>query len=101
MPLNVLPSLVFGIIIYWLAHLNPDPSVFGEFLGIMILHSLASMTLGLAVSAISPSTEAAIALGAPIVIIMLLFGGFYINIDSLPIVANLIPYIAYLKWTFE
>ena len=35
------------------------------------------------------------------VIIALLFGGFYINISSLPTVADLIPYLSFLRWAFE
>lgn len=39
--------------------------------------------------------------GPPAIIIALLFGGFFININTLPIVANWIPYLSFLKWTFE
>jgi hypothetical protein len=99
LPINVLPAMLFGCIIYWLANLNP--AAFGGFLGILLLHSLTSLSLGLFVSALAPSVEVANVSGPPLVIIMLLFSGFYINIGSLPVVANLIPYIAYLRWTFE
>jgi hypothetical protein len=34
-------------------------------------------------------------------VIGILFGGFYINIDSLPIVANWIPYFSIFRWTFQ
>jgi hypothetical protein len=40
-------------------------------------------------------------LGPPLVIIALIFGGFYINISTLPIVANWFPFVSFLKWTFE
>lgn len=91
--------MVFGCIIYWLAHLNP--STFGPFLGILLLHSLAAISLGLLVSALSPSVEVANVVGPPVIIVLILFSGYYINIDSLPIVANLVPYISFIKWTFE
>jgi hypothetical protein len=32
---------------------------------------------------------------------MVLFGGFYINVDALPIVANWIPYLSFVRWSFE
>ena len=35
------------------------------------------------------------------VIIGILFGGFYISVDSLPIVANWVPYFSMMKWSFE
>ncbi len=91
--------MVFGCIIYWLANLNPN--TFGPFLGILLLHSLAAISLGLLVSALSPSIEVANIVGPPVIIVLILFSGYYINIGSLPIVANLVPYISFIKWTFE
>lgn len=99
MPLNVLPSLLFGCVLYWLAKLNRH--TFGPFLGILILHALTSVALGLTISACVPTVEIGTTLGPIVVIVLLLFGGFYINLSSLPIVANWVPYINYLKYTFE
>lgn len=31
----------------------------------------------------------------------ILFGGFYISVGNLPIVANWIPYFSFLRWGFE
>jgi hypothetical protein len=71
-------------------------------------------------SAVAPNVEAASAIGTPLIIIAILFGGFYITIDSLPIVANWIPvrsqipdkvlkcnnvlfiqYMSFLRWGFQ
>ena len=90
-----------SIIIYWAVGLNSDPGRFGIFLVILILESLAALGLGMIVSVISPSVEAANALGPPIVIVLLLFGGFYINIDSLPTGSEWVTYISLLKWAFQ
>jgi len=99
LPINCMPCVIFGSIIYGLAHLNPPQ--FGYFLLILMLEACTAISLGLAVSALVPTVEAANAAGPPVVIIALLFGGFFINLDSLPIVANWIPYLSFLKWTFE
>ena len=99
LPLNVAPCVLFGCIVYWIVGLNPHH--FGYFLLILMLEALAGISLGLAVSALVPTVEAANALGPPMLIIALLFGGFFLNVDSLPIVANWIPYLSLLKWTFE
>ena len=32
---------------------------------------------------------------------MVIFGGFYINVNALPIVANWIPYMNYVRWIYE
>ncbi len=66
-----------------------------------MLLGVTAVSLGLAVSALVPNVEAANALGPPMVIIALIFGGFYINLSSLPIVANWIPYFSLIRWAFE
>ena len=95
----MIPSIIFCCIVYWLVGLNPDR--FGEFVGISMLTTLVAISLGLAVSAFAPSVEAASAIGPPLMVIGILFGGFYIDIASLPIVANWIPYFSFIRWAFE
>ena len=90
-----------SIILYWAVGLNDNPDRFGMFLLIIILESLAALGLGLIVSSIAPTIEAANALGPPIVIVLLLFGGFYINIESLPLGSRWVCYISLLKWAFQ
>jgi ABC-type multidrug transport system permease subunit len=63
--------------------------------------SFVAIALGLAISALAPSVEAASAFGTPLVIVGILFGGFYISVNSLPIVANWIPYFSIFKWGFQ
>jgi ATP-binding cassette subfamily G (WHITE) protein 2 len=98
-PLNVLPSFIYSLIVYWLVGLNKDR--FGEFVGIGMLETCVAVALGLAVSAAVPTVEAANAVGPPLMVIGILFGGFYIDINSLPIVANWIPYFSFIRWAFE
>lgn len=75
MPLNLIPGLVFGIIIYWVSGLNPER--FGIFLLILLFTIITAITLGIAISALSPNVETANGIGIPCVIIALIFGGFY------------------------
>jgi ABC-type multidrug transport system ATPase subunit len=98
-PLIILPTILYACIVYLLVNLNPDG--FYNLISILILESLVSVSLGLCVSAVSPNIEIANALGPPFLVIAILFGGFYINIESLPIIADLIPYFSFLKWSFE
>jgi len=99
LPLNLVPALIFSCVVYYIVGLNPN--VFGYFILIVMLSALTAIALGLSISAAVPTVEAALALGPPCIIIALLFGGFYINLSSLPIVANLIPYVSFLRWGFQ
>lgn len=122
LPINLIPGLIFGTILYWIVDLNNDR--FGEFIGILLLEIVTAISLGLAVSAVSPNPEIATAIAIPCMIIPLLFGGFYskfpwayqtvftrsprnqtlsftVNLDSLPIVANWVPYASFIRWSFQ
>jgi ABC-type multidrug transport system permease subunit len=98
-PLNLAPCVLFTSILYWMVGLNPDH--FGYCILIMMYQVLTALSLGLWISCIAPSAEVANSLGLPAVIIALLFAGYYINIESLPIVANWIPYFSFIRWSYE
>jgi len=100
-PLNAIPTVVYACILYWIVGLNPSGDRVGIFILILIFLGFAAVSLGLGVSAFTKSIEAANALGTPLLIIGILFGGFYIDIGSLPIVANWVPYFSILRWAFE
>lgn len=76
-------------------------SRFGFFILICMLCNSASLMMGLAISAVATDVDHASAVGVPIMILSILFGGFYISIDSLPIVANWIPYITIFRWAYQ
>lgn len=78
-----------------------NPHTFGYFILICMLNSCVIIALGMVVSALAPNVDAANALSAPFLIIGILFGGFYIKIDSLPIILNWIPYISAFRWSFQ
>ena len=48
-----------------------------------------------------PTIEASNAVGPLCMIIAILFGGFYIDIESLPVVADYVPWISFQRWFFQ
>lgn len=84
LPYNILSPVIFGSFAYWLILLRPEPGPFFTFLLIVVLLSLVGSSLGQAISAASPSEQVANAFGPLIVIILLLYGGFYRNAHNLP-----------------
>ena len=75
MPLNVIPSVIFSCILYWIVGLNKH--TFGYYLLIVLLEVITAIALGLAVSAFAPNTDAANGMAIPCMIIPLIFAGFY------------------------
>ena len=100
LPLNVLPCVLFGSILYFIVGLNPGVDNFFVFLAALMLEAGTAIALGLAVSAAAPTVDAALDFGPLTVIISLLFGGFFINLQSLPLVAEWLPNLSFLRWTF-
>ena len=102
-PINIIPSLTYSCIIYWLVGLNTDtnPSRFFLFILIMMYTVVTGVAIGLAVSAGTGSVDAALGIGMPLLITSILFGGYYITISSLPIVLNWFTYISIARWAFE
>jgi hypothetical protein len=98
-PLVNLDCLCAFLVSCRLAHLNRH--TFGYFILIAMFANFTCILLGLAISAFAPNMEAAAAMGPPFVIIGIMFGGFYIRIDSLPIILNWVPFISLFQWTFR
>eukprot|EP01041_Mallomonas_annulata_P000442 gene442-792_t len=101
--LSVLAILTtfFGIIVYWPTNLNRRVDKFFIFLALLNLGSWSSLAVGLTISAVSPSLAIANAMAAPVLIIFILFSGFYINLHSLPPGSDWVSYISFVKWAFE
>lgn len=99
-PLRVGQGLLFGCIVYWIVGLNPAASAFFIFVCILIMQGLASQGLGIAVSAGAPNEKVALALAPAVTVILILFGGFYINEDTIPDWLAWIRYLSHLYWSF-
>ncbi len=98
-PLDALFPLLFGAIASHLAGLNPRRR--GHLLGTLALQGVAASSLGLSISALAPSTEAALALGPCIMVLSIMLadsGGVFAEVPkSLEPLAKL----SIVKWGFE
>lgn len=100
-PLNVIIPTIYGSIIYWAVGLNPDPYRYLTFVAIVLLETHCAVALGYAISSMAPDAKVAQAVGPPLLIVLILFGGFYINTASLPPGSEWVQYISYIKWAFQ
>lgn len=93
--------VVYSTILYWTTGLNPLADRYVIFVIVIILATLNAASLGYLISSISPSPQIANAIGPPIFIILLLYGGFYINSSSLPIGSEWVKYLSLVYWGFQ
>jgi hypothetical protein len=94
-------AVLYSTIIYWSAGLNPLYDRFLLFLLIVILTTFVGISIGFCVSALAPTAIIANAVGPPLIIVMLLFGGFYINEASLPTGSGWVVNLSLMFWGFQ
>jgi ABC-type multidrug transport system permease subunit len=101
LPIGAIFPVLFGIITYPLCGLNPHPTRFLKFLSILTLESFTSSALGLAVGAFAPSAEAARAIGPAVMVVWIVFGGYYVNQDNVPRMLRWLPSASLIKQGFQ
>lgn len=84
-PLRVGQGLLFGCIVYWIVGLNPSAAAFFKFVCILIIEGLAAQGLGVAVSAGARNEKVALAIAPAVTVVLILFGGFYVNENTIPV----------------
>jgi hypothetical protein len=57
---------------------------FARFLGILTLESFTAAALGLSVGAAAPNADAAVAIGPAVMLVWIIFGGYYCNSENIP-----------------
>ena len=101
LPLAAGLSCLFGAVLYPLAKLKKSAKAFKTFLGVTALNSVASSGLGLLVGAVAPSTDAALAMFPPLIVLMIIFNGSNISDESTPKPIKFLPKLSLVRWGFE
>ena len=85
LPVSALFPLAFGCVVYPMTRLQPTVPKFLKFSSAIIMESFCASAMGLAISSVAPSTEAAIAMGPGIMVLFIVFGGYYVNVETVPL----------------
>lgn len=101
LPIAACFPLAFGALVYPLTGLNPAAGRFARFLGVTTLESFASSALGMTVGSLAPTPEAATALGPAVMVIFIVFGGYYVNPDNVPAALRWLPRASLIRWAFQ
>ena len=101
LPVGAFFPLAFGACVYPMTGLHPTWGAFGRFCAILTLESFTSSSMGLAISAVAPSTEAAVALGPAVMVLFIVFGGYYVNPENVPPYFRWLNKCSLIKWAFQ
>jgi len=89
---RLIPRLIFCALVYWIVGLRKTQHNFWIFVAIIIAEAMSLTALGLLMASAMP-IGAALALGPACITIFTLFGGIYLNIDSIPAGARWIRFM--------
>jgi len=101
LPISAVFPLLFGAVEYPMCGLNKSLPKFGKFLGLVTVESFTSSAIGLSVGSLVSSPEAANALGPAVMVIFIVFGGYYCNPENVPLAFRWIPRVSLIKHGFE
>ena len=99
--LRVLPATLFASIFYWIMGLQPTLHHFAIFLCTLVLFNVAAGSISVCISLVSPSVGAANLLATVVFLIMLLFGGFLLNIQTMSAWIGWLRYFSIFSYAFE
>ncbi|CAH0555331.1 unnamed protein product [Brassicogethes aeneus] len=100
-PIFVFMPMIFTSICYYMIGLNGEISRFFLACAIVTLVANVSTSFGYLISCAASSVSMALSIGPPLIIPFLLFGGFFLNINSIPVYFTWISYLSWFKYGNE
>ncbi|KAK9736641.1 ABC transporter [Popillia japonica] len=100
-PLFTFVPVIFTCICYFLIGLNPDVTRFFIACGIVTLVAHVAISFGYFISCASSNTSMALSIGPPLMLPFLLFGGFFLNISSIPVYFKWLSYFSWFRFGNE
>ncbi|KAG5177382.1 ATP-binding cassette superfamily [Tribonema minus] len=100
MALYVLFPAIYATLVYWCVGLRPSASAFVVYLVIFLSEIMAAQSVGMLISAAIKDFAAAQSFSFVLVLVIMLFGGFYVNNDRIPQGIRWIKYLSFLYWGY-
>ncbi|KAF5834484.1 hypothetical protein DUNSADRAFT_8809 [Dunaliella salina] len=102
LPLRVLPPFFFALFAYWVVGLHPScASCLLWFIGVLVGTNIASASMCMAIGAATPSNSVANMLASLIMMLLLLFGGFLLNKQRVPVYCRWIAKLSFFNYAYE
>ena len=101
LPFSILTPTLFGVIVYYAIGYRSDASNFMVFLAILILIYNASSGYSLIISASFSDKQLAVTLTPVLIIPFMLFAGFFVSSDNIPVFLKEFEYLSIFKYGYE
>jgi len=97
LPMRIVPPILLGCITYFMVGLRPGFDHFIWYLITLILTSLVAGSMCLAISAVVPSIGLGNLIAILLLLFYLLFAGFLLNKDSIPVAIGWFSYVSFFN----
>ncbi|DBA04319.1 TPA: hypothetical protein N0F65_002081 [Lagenidium giganteum] len=99
--LRVLPATIFACIFYWIMGLQPTLEHFAMFIVTLILFNIAAGSISILIGVLCRTVGAANLSATVALLIMLLFGGFLLNSQTMPVYVAWLKHFSIFSYAFE
>lgn len=100
LPIGSLFPALFAAVVYPTTGLHASWTRFARFVGVLTLEAFSAQALGLAIGALAPSTDAALAMGPAIMLVFIVFGGLYVSPENVPLPLKWVPKASLIKASY-
>lgn len=100
-PLSIVTPIVIISISYFMVGMNPLAERFFIAMGVLVIVSNAVTSFGLMVSCLAPNVNVALGMSAPLIVPLMIFGGYFLNSDTVPVYFIWIKYISWFNYANE
>ncbi|XP_076174538.1 ATP-binding cassette sub-family G member 4 [Ptiloglossa arizonensis] len=99
-PFQAIFCIIYVTIVYFLTSQPTDTMRFNMFLGTCLLISFVAQSVGLVVGA-AMNVQNGVFLAPVMSVPFLLFSGFFVSFDAIPVYLRWITYLSYIRYGFE
>jgi len=99
LPLFLVTPLIFCSIMYFMVGLDPKVDKFFINVGIVELVVQVVVSFGYFISCLSSSVDVALGIAPAIIVPFMLFGGFFLNNESVPVWLDWIKHLSWFKYS--
>lgn len=101
LPLELLPQVFFGSLLYAMTGLRPGAEHMFTYIGVLVLENFVGIAIGMCLSAVFGNVEQAAQIAPLIVVVFLTFSGFFLNLESIPAVFAPLKQLSFIRYSFQ
>ena len=101
LPLEFFPQILLATIQYFLMGLRAGYQHYLVFAGILVLESQCAIAMGMLISAMITNVDAAPKVAPAVVVLFLMFSGYFLNDESIPVWLSWLKYLSFIRYAFQ